>query len=303
MNEMLTYIESLNNENTRKALRLIFTKLNDYSVSLNKKMESLNSEEIEQFIVKEYSGKSETTIANAITSVKRLYKAIGRVDFLKEMTFLTMKEKVSSKENKVFTPKEMKEFVDVLLNAQDKALVILTYLGLYDENFNTIRHLKESDITETCIYANNKEVPINAYIYNILKEAMEETVNDKYGAFGECIALRPRNGYLIRGQESFKSSSLIVSAIMLKKRFKAFADYLEEPDFTPICIKNSKVVYDLAKLEYDVSGGLDINQIVLVNYAKDTDKKGCIERLNILKKNLKQEIFKEIYNKENILCP
>lgn len=302
MLEMRNYIENIKNTNTKLAVNLVYTKLKDYSKEKGKDIETLNEKDIEDFIIKNYSGKSETTVANAIVNIKKLFETIGKREMLKKLTFLNLKDRLGAKPIKVYTPSEIKEIVDNLINYQDKALILLTYIGLYDKDFETIRHLKEYEIFEDCIITNNTEYKINSYIYGILEKAKSELV---YNRYNDCSSfnLRGRNGYLIRGQLSPRTTKDYVSAITLKKRYEILADFLEDEDLTPVAIKNSKLVYDMTKLEYDFNSGFDINQLALIDYAKDNNKVGCIEKLNVAKKKIKERMLEEIIKKEDIVCP
>lgn len=298
---MKQYIGGIKNTNTKLAVNVVYEKLQGFSRQKGKDIDRLTNKDIEEFIIDNYNGKSETTIANTITSIKKLFEQIGKRDELKDITFLTMREKISAKPIRIFTPAEMKDFVDSLINYQDKALVLLVYLGLYDKDFETIRHLKECEIFEDCIIAKNQEFKINKYIYDILAKAKTEMEYKKYD--GDSYYIRDRNGYFMRGQIAPRTTKDYISSITLKKRFETFKRYLDEDDFNPVTIKNSKLVYDMIKLEYEYNAGFDINQLLLIDYAKDNDKKGCIEKLNIAKKNIKDKILTEIIKKEDVICP
>ena len=304
MNGMELYINSIANINTKKAIYLVYSKLVAFADKNNKAVDALNKSEILAFLDENYHGKSETTIANAIIGIKKLYKAIGKGSMLANLTLLSVRDRLEAKTKKVFTPKEIEDIVEDLKNYQDKALVCLIYsCCMYDDEFKTIRNLKEMDIYRDKIITSGKEYKINDYVYDILCRAKEEMMYSSYDDTDD-FDLRNRNGYLLRGRDSVKPvRTEVLSAITLKKRFKTFAEYINEPDFTPVNIKNSRIVYDLAKLEFDVNNGSNINQIALVDYTKDTLKqKGCVERINISKKTAKEEILQQIISGEDAIC-
>lgn len=301
MNEMKNYIESIGNRNTKLAVNLVFSKLKDYSERKQAEIENLNAEDIKDFIITNYKGKSETTIANAIVNIKKLYEQIGKREMLKEITFLSLKENLSARPIKVYTPSEIEEIVESLINYQDKALVLLVYSGLYDKDFQTIRFLKEYQIFEDRIIANNNEYMINKYTYDILEKAKTEMVYEKYDS-ADSFNLRGRNGYLIRGKISPRTTKDYISSITLKKRFDALSKYLEDEDFTPVALKNSKLVYDMTKLEYEHNNGFDINQLLLIDYAKENERVGCIEKLNVAKKKIKTRMLNEIIQHKDKIC-
>lgn len=304
MNGMELYINSIANINTRKAIYLIYSKLISFASKNNKTVDVLNKAEILAFLDENYHGKSETTIANAIIGIKKLYKAIGKGSMLSNLTLLNVRDRLEAKTKKVFTPREIQDIVENLKNYQDKALVCLVYsCCMYDDEFKTIRNIKEMDIYRDRIITSGKEYKINDYVYDILCRAKEEIMYSSYDDT-EDFHLRDRNGYLLRGRDSVKPvRTEVLSAITLKKRFKIFAKYINEPDFTPINIKNSRIVYDLARLEFETNNGSNINQIALVDYTRDTLKqKGCVERINISKKTAKEEILQQIINSEDVIC-
>lgn len=304
MNLMELYINNIANVNTKKAIYSIYIKLVSFANKNNKDIYALNRSEILNFLDENYHSKSETTISNAIIAIKKLYKSIGKGDMLSDLTLLNVRDRLEAKTKKIFTPKEIENIIEKLKNYQDKALVCLVYsCYMYDDNFKTIRNIKEIDIYREKIITNGKEYKINDYVYDILCRAKEEIMYSPYDDT-EDFKLRDRNSYLLRAKDSVKPvRTEILSAITLKKRFKTFAEYINEPDFTPVNIKNSRIVYDLARLEFEVNNGKNINQIALIDYTRDILKqKGCIERINISKKTTKDEILQQIINSEDIIC-
>lgn len=304
MKKIDNFINEIENDNTKKALNLVLKKLNKFASTNNKSAEELSEEEIRRFLIQNYGGKSETTISNAIYCIKRCYKAIGSADKVDSINYISLKKDIFYKKDIYFTPSEITEIVDNLINYQDKALVLLIYVcNLYDENFETIIHLKENQIKSNYIEINNKKIYFNDYVGAIFHMAKSESIYEKYVESNEdVIILRERNGYFIRGRRSSKSNKPFVSAIMLKKRFKTYSDFLGIEGFTPINIKNSRLVYDLAKMEFEYNDGMDINQLSLKNYVKDNKKTCCIERVNMGKKSMKEKIFEEIIKNEDAIC-
>lgn len=301
INQVESYISTITNKNTKRAFDIVYRKLLEFSRKNNKRIEDLNSKDLESFLERYYFGKSETTVANAIVTIKRIFKAIGKKDSVKDLSIVNMRKIVDSKKEVFFTPYEMQLMIEELINAQDKALVLLVYLGFYDEDFETIRHIREKDIHSGYIEINNKKVPINKYTYDILCEAKEETTYSKYEDDGE-FNLRFRNGYLIRASLSPKTTEPYASPIILKKRFTSFQKYLNTQGFTPINVKNSKIIYDITKLELDVQNGLEMNQVSIKSYLQDEEKKCCAERINISKKNIKDKMIEDILKKRDLIC-
>ena len=304
MNEMELYLNSISNANTRKAITLIYNKLLIFSNKNKKRVDAFSKNELLVFLDENYHGKSETTIANAIIGLKKLYKAAGKGSVLQDVSLLTVRDRLEAKTKKVFTPREVQDIVEGLKNYQDKALVCLIYSAcMYDDEFKIIRNIKEMDIYRDKIITGGKEYKINDYVYDILCRAKEEIMYETYDNT-EDFNLRDRNGYLLRGRDSVKPvRTEVLSAITLKKRFKTFADWANEPDFTPTNIKNSRIIYDLAKLEFETNSGMDINQQALVDHTKEIlQQKGCVERINLSKKTAKDKIFEQIINNEDTIC-
>lgn len=296
---MNRYINSISNENTKKAFITIAQKIEEYAKRKNKDFLDFNKDDIDDLIKTQYKKASETTLANLISQLKNFYKFYGKSNIVNHLNLNYVKSIAPYRKHEFFTPEQIYNFIERLHNFQDKALVALTYIGLYDENFETIRHLKESQIHEGYIDVKGKKIEISPYIYNILMKAMMETVAYKYiDQFPKDenakVILKENTGYLLRAKKIKNSTQDVISLVSIKKKFVAYAKFLGEENFTPITVKNSKTLYDLVKLELELNSGFDINQIELKRICKEENKKACVEQLNVSKKEIKNKIIKDI---------
>lgn len=296
---MNRYINSISNENTKKAFITIAQKIEEYAKRKNKDFLNFNKDDIDDLIKTQYKNASETTLANLISQLKNFYKFYGKSNIVNHLNLNYVKNITPYRKHEFFTPEQIYNFIERLHNFQDKALVALTYIGLYDENFETIRHLKESQIHKGYIDVKGKKIEISPYIYNILMKAMMETVAYKYieqfpkDEKAKAI-LKENTGYLLRAKKIKNSTQNVISLISIKKKFVAYAKFLGEENFTPTTVKNSKTLYDLVKLELELNSGFDINQIELKRICKEENKKACVEQLNVSKKEIKNKIIKDI---------
>ena len=303
---MKKYWETISNENTKKAFMVVLTKLEEYETVINKNYIDFTNDDIDNFIKTKYRKSSETTLANVISHLKNLYKFIGKKDAVEHLSLNYIRSIMMYKKHEFYSPEELRNLIEQLHNYQDKALVMLVYLGLYDENFNTIRHLKESQIKDGYIELNNgKKLMITDYVQDILEKAMKETYAYKYierypKDINAIVQLKENTGYLFRAKKIKNAKEDVISVISLKKKFGTFAKYLREDSFSPVTIKNSKIIYDLVKMELESNDGFDINQIELKRICKEENKKTCIEQLNVNKKEIKNKIIKEIFGNKDL---
>lgn len=293
MKKMLDGIQMIENDNTRMAILTTYDKLNTYCKKINKNAENFKQEDVLNFLKAYYSNKSKTTIANVISNLKYLFGFIGKKNVMDNINLYTMYNNISIKKNVYFTPEQIYEIVEEVPNFQDKALILLCYLGLYDTHYKTIQDLKEKDITETKIILKEKEIHLSAYVSEIFRRAKNEVENISYTT-GKVFPLKDRNGYFMRNKKSHKVELDKMSVTCLKRKLQQIGEHFGIEEFTAVNIKNSRTIYDLVKLEYQLNDGLEINQIALKNYMKDNNKKGCLELLNVDKKNIKDKILLDI---------
>lgn len=303
---MERYLATITNENTRKAFMLVVTKLKEYELEIGKNYTDFTNDDIDNFLRVKYRKSSETTLANVISQLKNVYHFTARKEAVGHLSLNYVRSIMTYKKHEFYSPEEMKSLIDRLHNYQDKALVMLVYLGLYDENFSTIRHLKESQIKDGYIeLENGKHIIITNYAKELLKGAMNETIVYKYidrfpKDINARIQLKEDTGYVFRAKKVKNAKEKTISVVSLKKKFSTFAKYLGEKNFSPIVIKNSKIIYDLVKMELESNNGLDLNQVELKRICKEENKKSCIEQLNVNKKQIKNKIIEEIFSDKDL---
>lgn len=308
MNE---YLQSIENNNSRKSAESLIKKLKAFyrlnnDNDLEMKIKTTDSAMVELFLKKECEGKSETTISNTINQVKKIFKFYNNNEAIQDFNLMYIKKQVNHKNSLYYTPNEVKNIINNTINFQDKALILLTYLGLYDNNFNAIRNLKKEYFYEDerkiviPAGAETKIINLTNYATRIVKGAIDENFMEKYNTKAE----RRSSPYALKdGEYIFKNKDRAgaldkIGTMTLKKRIEAIKNYIGDENLSPVTLKNSKNIYDLVNLEYKYNFGMDINQLELRQYMKDNQLRGSIELLNISKKNIKDRIIKEIVSGE-----
>lgn len=297
------YLESIKNDNTRNSVISLVKELENYMSMKDKTIEEMDELDLDLFIKRTMNGKSSTSISAFISRIKGLFFAIGKGDLVKDLNLMSVREIINIKRNTYFTPSEIHDIIEKLINYQDKALVLLVYMGLYDNDFDTIRNIQIKDIKDGYLKIGEKQIKLNYYCNDILTKASKEIYMEKY-VFQENRAsstyeLNINSPYLIRSKNR-KGGDLKLSSPTLKKRFEVFAKYLGIDNLSPITIKNSRVIYDIIRKEYDENFGLEINQLELKNILKDNNIKGTIEQLNMDKKRLRMKIIDEIISGKTV---
>lgn len=295
---MKKYLDSIKNISTKKSIMITLTQLEDYSNKINKDFKSFDSNDIDGFIEDTFKNYSLISGIRKASSLKSIYKYLNSNE-ANHLTKHYLKTRFNFKDEKLYTPFEIFNIIESLKNAQDKCLVLLLYLGLYDSGFTIIRNLKESDLKGNVLYLDNcRHITLSDYSANIIREAINEKSYLLYDTGDNSIAipkeLNPNTNHIIKSINNSKSSE-IVSSIFISKRIETFADYIEDVDFTPVAIKNSKTIYDLIYIEYLQDKTLLYEECL--KYFKDNNITGSLTQLRLIKKNYDESITEEI--KEN----
>lgn len=295
---MKKYLDSIKNVSTKKIIITTLAQLKDYSKEIDKDFKKFNSNDIDGFLRDNFTNHSLTFAISKATNLKSIYKYLNSNE-ANHLTKHYLKTRFTFNEEKLYTPFEMFNIIESLKNAQDKCLVLLLYLGLYDSGFNTIRNLKESDLKGNILYLDNcRYITLSDYAVNIIKTAIREKTYYLYDKKQEDAFiikdLNPYTNHIIKSIHNSKSSN-IVSSIFISKRIETFADYIEDIDFTPVAIKNSKIIYDLTYIEYLQEKPLPYEDAL--KYFKDNNITGSLSQLRLIKKSYDKTITDEI--KEN----
>lgn len=286
------YFEKLSNESSKQTFLTVANKIEDYERKINKDFLLFNDDDFITFFHKYYSNKTAATLCNTISMMRKIYsfyeKDINHINIK-----VLRKNNLNIKEQSYFSPSEIKEVVDSLQNAQDKALVVLIYMGFYDQNFNTIRNIRKDQVfLDTLVFDEGIEINLSAYIEEILNDAVLEEYN--YKPDGDTYDLNETE-FLFRGRVSKRKDPL--SSVTLKKRLKAISEFLDLHNFTAVKIKNSRTLYDLVKVEMKRKEELKRHEIR--NFCVMNDVKGSIELLERKLKEMRGKIQNDILNKKD----
>lgn len=294
------YLDSIKSENSKNAIRTTIKRLVNYLINVEiKDIKDVKDIDIDIFLKRELTGKSETTISSELSRIKHLFKYYDNEDAVKHLNLQYFKKISTPREDKYLTPNEVHELIKSLLNYQDKALVLMCYIGLYDNEFETIRNLRKDQFKgKKIILDNREEIKLNSYCSRIIENAIKEDEMEKYisqeNRYSKPYKLNVDTPYIFKSKLRKGGASEALPVITLKKKFDAFSKFSGIDKLSPIMIKNSRILYDLVKLEYDENLGFDINQLELKNYCQENNMKCQIEKLNMAKKDIKLKIINEI---------
>lgn len=294
------YLDTFLSENSRIASTMLIRNLEDYIQKAKiKRIEDMQDYNIDCFMKGILVGKSSTTISNTISRIKHLFKYYGKEEVVKHLNLNYIKSITNSRKDRYLTPFETYNLIESLINYQDKALVLLCYMGLYDVNFETIRNLKRENLQkDKLILEDGREIKLNYYCSEILKRAIKEEEMEKYvfqeGRKAKPYKINADSPYIITSKIRNGGATETIPAITLKKRFELFGKYSGIEKFSPIMVKNSRFIYDLVRLEFEENWGIDINQSELKNYCREEGMSCQIEKLNMAKKEMKLKIINEI---------
>lgn len=298
-------LNGIQSKNTQNGVITIIKKMEDFFDS-EKRIEDVEMEELIEFISEKYEGKSETTISNTISRIKIIFRYFDLGDKIKDLKLTAIKGQLKTKQGSYFTPSEIYKVIESVENYQEKALVLLVYMGLYDDNFEAIRSIKRDNIIKNKLIVEvenekNREIELNDYEAQVLKrcsveeENVKYTLNSDYKVEGYALSDTP---YLFRTKKRVGGEESKVSIPTMKKRVELIGNVAEVEGFTVMSIKNSRLIYDLVRMEFEENYGEEINQVALKDHMKDEHIKGCIEQLNVVKKSMRMKILRDII-KEN----
>lgn len=305
LKDLEIYIETIENENTRKAALVVIKKLDKYIEQINEATETkilcvgdLKDYDVESFIKNNSVGKSNTSILNTIAIIKRLLKHYNNEVAAKDLNLNYIRSLIEVRKTQLLTPYEVYLAIAKVENYQEKALILLIYMGLYDKQFDTIRNIKISDINKyTLKLKDGRIIELNQYCADILKLAAQEKTMVKYSeksvSYTTPYTLSDSE-YLLRTKARKGGNQGMISIPSLSKRMELISRVVGDDRLTTVNLKQSKVVYDLIKLEFEQNLGEDINQIFLAEYLKENNVSGAIGYLNLYKKELKTKIIEEI---------
>lgn len=303
---MNTYLATIENENTRKAMAVLGKYLESYCRAEDKTISTLDSNDIDKFLKLNYSNVSESSLYSRICALKKILTYFHNEEAFQHLNIEYVKENFKPVKDTLYTPYEIVNKIESLLNAQDRCIVLLCYIGLYDTDFKTIRNLKENDLIGNKLrLPDGNFLTLNSYCLDIVREAIAEVTYTPYSPnnMGQYVEkeLNYSTNNIIKSIHSSRAKET-VSAIFIKKRFATFADYLQDTNFTPIAVKNSKIVYDFVRKEYFENNKAEIAQPLLIEYCKERNIVGCVEQLNSIKKQIRQSIIEEIEDDLDFIC-
>lgn len=299
------YLRKFKSENTKAAAMTLIKKLGRYINDDLNNIKDIKKYEIDMFIKKEMEGKSETTISNTVSRLKDLCSFYGN-ESAQHLNLNYVKEITQAKKSVYLSPYEIYRVIENLINWQDKALLLLAYIGLYDNDFKTIKSLRVDQFKGDRIELDDgRVIELNEYCSNIISNAIKEESAYKYmfitDRIEEAVYDLKITPYIIRTGDRTHSESEMVSTSALIKKFKVFGKATDVENLSVTMIKNSEFLYRLVKLEVETNFGLDINQVELSNYCKENNLRGSIGKLNLSKKEMKYKIMSEILSGKDII--
>ena len=298
-NKYKSYLDTIKGAGTKTAATTLLKKLECYTDEHNiSDIQSMKRDDVDNFLKEDLKGKSPTTIGNTISRIKHLFAFYGCEEETGHLNLYYVKGITNTKEIKYLTPGQVYNLIESLINYQDKALVLMCYMDLYDKDFETIRNAKRDNFKGNKLYLDNDRcIKLNDYCSFIIQKAIEEDVMEKY-IFQDGRNVKPYNintssPYILTSKER-KGKAEILPSITLKKRFEVFAKHSNIDKLSAVMLKNSRIVYEMIKREYEENFGFDINQLEIKNHFKENNIIGQVEVLNMRKKEMKSKIINEI---------
>ena len=169
-------------------------------------------------------------------------------------------------------------------------------MELYDKCFETNKNKKRDNFKGNKLYLDSDRcIKLNDYCLNIIRKAIEEETMEKYtfqdGRNAKPYNINTSSPYILTSK---KGKAEMLPSITLKKRFEVFAKHSNIDKLSAVMLKNSRIVYEMIKREYEENFGFNINQLEIKNYFKENNITGQVEVLNMRKKEMKSRIINEI---------
>ena len=301
MFEIEEFLNSLENENTRLSHKSVLNKLSLYCKENNYELHMLNENLIVDFLKQHYSNRARKTQCCAISTLNIFFKYLNNPFIMSKVNLAKLSETSSPIDTKVYSPIEIEYIINTLENEQDKALIcLLYYCNAWDKELNLIRNLKEEDISENSISLNGFKVSISDTVYNILLDACTNSTYLKYNPTRELSIYD--SDYVIKTTRSTSKKDDRVALSTLKGRLNDIGKYIGSKGFTATAIKNSRLIYDIIRYEYDYNAGKDLTASQIKELFCGTSYKFSVESINPVKKKFKSKILSQITGNRDSEC-
>lgn len=147
------YLESIENEGTAMVVEAALKRAEPTEKILEKDLSEMSLEEI-KMVMKDISPYSLAGVVNYLSYYKTYIDWMAKNGYIKSninlislITKKEMKEFVSTVKRSNWTREELFEFIDVLVNENDKALLLAFFEGISGKGFIELGHLKKEDLS------------------------------------------------------------------------------------------------------------------------------------------------------------
>lgn len=260
------FLNSLKDEmsdSTLYNIRYILNKAKKTEEALNKDVYEMNADECKS-VINSYSNRSEQVVRVNISVLQKYVDFCisegyvpSRINYFEILSASAPNfVNVEHINNKYITREELNDIQDeYIVNAQDKALFELMFIGVMGDRFEELINLKESDIHYNKIVLPNRVVEITPRTHQILIEAANQNIYIKAegGVGGNHIKLKD-NDYVLK--PTVRSEHDLIPYGTLRTRINKIRTDIGNKNITPKSVCESGML-DLAKKIYAEKGELN----------------------------------------------
>lgn len=176
------FLDTIENANTKRSYVTIFNSAKKYEDKYNCLLENFDKFMLLDFMTNEFQGVSRCSVSVKISYLRKYMAYVGN-NVLEE--FVGINDTLLKDKSSYIKLDEIIELCEVyLLNASDKALIMLLYHGIKGKSeLSELRMLKTKDVNINLrtITLSNRVVTIeNEYTLNVLEQTMKEKYYYKY---------------------------------------------------------------------------------------------------------------------------
>lgn len=299
------FLNSYDDEGTRRNYLRIFTKTEPLESKLNKDLYEFDNEEMDK-LLKSFDSRNRATLesyARYISSylkwsVAQGYAVVNILEDLRPNDFLQF----IIREEKYITPKYLNRLENLMENYQDAVISRLIFEGVGGRGFSEILNLKESDVDfdkniltlteDTPKGQNIRKLKVETHTIELIRGALNQRRylkrNGNGVGRGSFLELRD-NGYVVKTAVTNAETNEATGIDTLYRRLRTIEKELGLDSFKAKFIQRSGVINMASKLLKDYS---DIDTKTLEKIAK----RYKINTVHTMKSYVTEENLKEYRN-------
>lgn len=259
----------------------IFTKITDYELEIEKSLYNWDKQDVVNFFKEKNKSRGYNALQTKLNACKEIFKFFGVDEKLLDIS--SIKKVALETDDRYFKLEEVIKFCELnLVNAQDKALIMLLFNGVMGAKYKDICELKKDQIKENKIELEDRVVEVDDYTAEKIKEALDQDFYFKYitantGSTNEYYTLNKNSEYVFRpkrttlndkGASGFKSAGI-------QRRVMFLSNYFGER-ITGKSLGISGLMHKLYQIEKEMiaeGSGERITVAFIKNWAKENGYK------------------------------